>query len=234
MPSVNLDPRQLVQAARAGEFESRASLLKDSLYALERRVGHLFFRAAPPASHGLRMLNLGCGSLRYPDWCNADDYAFKRSLREKSFRPDWRLDVTQAWKCRSDFWDGVFCQHVIEHLRYSQAAFALGECLRTMKPGAWLRLSVPSLSRYVAFYEGRLADPAFARFPHKALAMSFLAQMHHHKSTWDAGLMIDILLGLGFARAREVAFMEGSDPRLIRDQPEKSWESVYVEAQKPA
>jgi predicted SAM-dependent methyltransferase len=220
-------------AMRNKEFETSPSILRDVFYGLERSIGNLFFKRSPSKGESPRLLNLGCGPLIYAGWCNADDFAFKRSLREKSFRPEWRLDITKPWKCENNFWDGIFSQHVIEHVRYSQATFVMEECFRTLKPGAWIRMSVPSVSKYVDFYNDMAVQPEFMRFPHKALALSFMTQMHFHKSTWDAGLMTAVLSEIGFVNVREVNFGEGSDRNIIQDQSDKAWESLYIEAQKP-
>jgi predicted SAM-dependent methyltransferase len=218
----------------AGAHEHAGHALKSLYYALERRVGHLLLRRAPPRAGDERLLNLGCGPLKYQGWINADEYALKRLLRQRDFRPDWRLDVSRPWKCPDDFWDGIFTQHVIEHLSYSAAARALRECFRTLKPGAWIRVSVPNLRAYVDYYEGRGPAPCGFEPPARVLALSYLSQMHGHASLWDAELLKAMLDGLGFVACRETGFGQGSDPRLVKDQPEKQAESLYVEARKPA
>jgi predicted SAM-dependent methyltransferase len=165
---------------------------------------------------------------------NADDYAPKRRLRESKFKPNWTLDITRPWRCANDYWDGIFTEHVIEHVTYAEAIAVFSECFRTLKPGAWIRISVPSLSKYVAYYRGEIDDDHFHPFPERALALSFLTQMHIHKSTWDADLMTKVLRELGFEKAAEVTFRDGSDSRLIMDDPDKAIESLYIEARKPA
>jgi predicted SAM-dependent methyltransferase len=165
---------------------------------------------------------------------NADDYAPKRRLRERTFRPNWALDITQPWRCADEYWDGIFTEHVIEHVTYAEAVAVFRECFRTLKPGAWIRISVPNLSKYVAYYRGEIGDEQFHPFPKKALALSFLTQMHLHKSTWDAELMVKVLTEIGFVNASEVSFRKGSDRRLVMDDPAKAIESLYIEAQKPS
>ena len=223
----------IIDRLRNGEFEVKISLVKQIFYSLESSLGNLLFKRYPPQGQLPRLLNLGCGPVTYEGWVNADEYAFKRSLREKRFQPDWRLDITSPWKCENDYWDGIFTQHVLEHVTYSEVVFVLEECFRTLKPGCWIRISVPGLRRYVDFYAGRNADSFFTQFPHKALAISFLTQMHFHKSAWDGELMTTLLAEIGFRNAREVNFGEGMDKKLIKDQDVKAEESLYVEAQKP-
>jgi predicted SAM-dependent methyltransferase len=223
----------LTERLSAGEFEFNLSLGQSAYYWLERTVGDTFFRKAPPDLGETNLLNLGCGPHIFEGWVNADDYAFKRGMREQAFRPNWRLDITRPWNCPADHWDGVFTEHVLEHVSYSEAIATLRECLRTMKSGAWVRISVPDVKTYVDYYEGRLAKPEFAPIPHPAVGISFLTQMHLHRSTWDADLMTRVLTEIGFAEARAASFGVGSDPRLVRDDPDKAHESLYVEARKP-
>jgi predicted SAM-dependent methyltransferase len=223
----------LTERLGAGEFEFGLSVAQATFYRLERALGDAFFRRPPPPVAEPCFLNLGCGPHIFEGWVNADDYAFKRGLREQAFRPNWRLDITRPWNCPADHWDGVFTEHVLEHVSYSEAIFVMRECLRTLKPGAWLRISVPDVRTYVELYEGRLSRPEFAPIPHPAVGISFLTQMHMHRSAWDADLMTRVLTEIGFADARSASFGQGADPRLVRDDADKVHESLYVEARKP-
>jgi predicted SAM-dependent methyltransferase len=216
-----------------GRFEFSVPLAKEFYYRLEREIGHRFFRKPPPDRPSPRLLNLGSGDVPYSGWVNADEYAFKRAFRERGFRPEWRLDLSRPWLCPDDHWDGIFTQHVLEHVPYSAALAALRECRRTLKRGAWIRISVPDLRKYVDFYAGRLEHEHFEPLKPRAIAISFLTQMHLHKSTWDGELMCAVLEELGFTNVAEVPFGRGSDPRLVKDQDAKAAESLYVEARKP-
>jgi predicted SAM-dependent methyltransferase len=223
----------LIQRLSNREFEFGLSPAQLVYYWLEREACHRLMRRPPPDLAGPRLLNLGCGPHIYEGWVNADDYAFKRRLRESAFRPNWRLDITRPWRCRDGFFDGLFSEHVIEHVSYSEAVHVFREAFRTLKPGSWIRISVPDLAKYVRFYQGEPQAPGFEDFPERALGVSFLTQMHMHRSAWDAALMTRVLAEIGFTDTSEVAFGEGSDPRLIRDDPDKVHESLYVEARRP-
>jgi predicted SAM-dependent methyltransferase len=216
------------------EFEFNLSFPQLLYYTFERRISHRFLRRYPPRGVADNLLNLGCGPHIYEGWVNADDYAPKRRLREPNFKPNWSLDITRPWRCADDHWDGIFTQHVLEHLTYAEVVGVLKECLRTLKPGSWIRISVPDLAKYVAYYRGELSNEQFISFPHRAIALSFLTQMHLHRSVWDSDLMMKVLTELGFKEASAVSFGRGSDHRLIKDDPDKAPESLYVEARKPA
>jgi predicted SAM-dependent methyltransferase len=215
------------------EYEFGLSVPQRVYYAVERHVARALLRRYPPPSLTPNLLNLGCGPHIYPGWVNADDYAPKRWLRERGFKPNWMLDITRQWRCRDNYWDGIFTQHVIEHVSYSEAVAVFKECYRTLKPGAWIRVCVPDLATYVRYYRKEINDDQFFSLPHRTLALSFLTQMHMHRSVWDAELMVEVLSELGFHDAAAVSFGQGADSRLIKDDPEKVVESLYVEARKP-
>ena len=216
------------------KFEHKINWLKLIYYQVERTLGNIFFKKKPKIlMENVNLLNLGCGPLIYEGWCNADDFAFKRSLREKGFRPEWRLDLTKEWNCNSDLWDGVFSQHVLEHLTYSEAIHVLRECLRTMKTGAHIRISVPSLDKYINFYNGNIVSPEYVdNFPNRAVAISFISQMHSHKSLWNSELLRQVMTEVGFIDVKERTYLKGGDPRILKDQDVKDWESLYVEGRK--
>lgn len=96
-----------------------------------------------------------------------------------------------------------------------------------------MRISVPDLAKYIRYYHGEPMECRFQEFPLRALGLSFLTQMHMHKSVWDARLLVQVLTELRFTDVREVAFGECTDLRIIRDDPDKSHESLYVEARRP-
>jgi hypothetical protein len=92
---------------------------------------------------------------------------------------------------------------------------------------------VPSLDKYIGYVNGELWCEEFNRFPTAAVAISYLTQMHYHKSTWDNKTMVACLTDVGFVNVKAVNFGVGADIDLIKDQGGKAWESLYVEAQKP-
>jgi hypothetical protein len=189
--------------------------------------------ASPAPRSGPRLLHLGCGDVHFDNWINADLPRFP-FFRPSGFRkPDWSLDVQRRWACQDNFWHGVFTEHMLEHLDYAQARFALSQCLRTMAEGATIRIVVPDLKKYVAFYNGQAAHQQFAEFSCGAVAISNIAQNFGHKSLWDGFLLTASLKEIGFADAREMSFGEGRDPRIIKDRADRQWESLYVEAIKP-
>jgi predicted SAM-dependent methyltransferase len=176
----------------------------------------------PPQMQGLQLLNVGCGALRYPGWINADYVGAVRIIRSPENRPNWLLDATKRWNCPDHYFDGIFCQHVIEHFYYPDVITVLAECRRTLKKGCWLRVSVPSIERFLQY--------ELQGFETVAESVSFLAQHSQHISVWSASLLIQILQELGFTEINEVEYLRGSDERLLMDGESKRHNSLFVEA----
>jgi len=195
---------------------------------LDFEIAKHVMRRVPPLTKcdPARLLNLGCGDRPIAGWVNAD-------LPKLSFQaqPNWMLDATCSWKCPADTFGGVFTEHTLEHVSYESADFALRECYRTMKNGAWIRIVTPDIRKYVALYSNP-GNGQFSQFSSPAQAISNTTQNYGHRSVWDAPLFIDMLSRIGFRNALEVSFGEGVDRRLIQDSPDRQWESLYVEAQK--
>lgn len=207
---------------------------------LQDWVVNRVYRRRPPAHS--RLLNLGCGDCLYPGWVNADRFRTGYWLTKlgglvssRLHLPDWVLDAAEPWRCPDDHWDGIYTEHMLEHLSYRDAVAVLREMLRTLRPGAWARIILPDLGRFIDFYNGDRGGRDFTeRFAFGAEAISFLTQNFGHISTWDGALLEAVLREVGFANVRIAAYGEGTDARLLRDSPDRRWESVYVEAQKPS
>jgi SAM-dependent methyltransferase len=208
-----------------------SSLWSHVRFELRSWIGRQLFGRPPPAlGTGDRLLNLGCGPTLFEGWVNADFFRFRVWRLPTSF---WAVDLRYALNCPSGYWDGVYCEHTIEHLRPSQAHALFKEVFRTLKPGAWFRVSVPDLARYVRYYQGEPMDEAFGRWPLRAAAIRSVSQGWVHASVWDRELLIAALTFIGFEPVRAVDYRMGEDPRLLKDLPKRRWESLYIEARKP-
>ncbi len=229
---------------------------KRVVFELQNAFGHVVFRRPPPRIPGatLNLLNLGCGESRVQGWVNADMYRFHNVVWHRQLLPDWMLDARKSWKCPSAYWDGIYSEHMLEHLTYSDDFSTLKECFRTLKPGAWIRLVLPDLRKSVAQYTGMppsgvagrpgstagvvpdtiVINGEVKKIRYRAFAISNLAQNYGHISLWDFELLAAVLEDIGFRNVKEVDFRQGTNPTLIKDSTARRSESFYVEAQKPA
>jgi predicted SAM-dependent methyltransferase len=85
----------------------------------------------------VRKLHLGCGKNILDGWLNTD-LKFRRN--RVSF-----LDVSKAFPFQNECIDFVFCEHVLEHLTFSQTMNLLRECHRVLRPQGLVRIATPSI-----------------------------------------------------------------------------------------
>ena len=208
---------------------SLRGLLKFELISL---YGRLLLNKGPTLINDKNLLNLGCGRNKFEGWVNADFYFGIKFWKKYKNRPDWTLDLRYPLNCNANVWDGVFSEHTLEHLYPNQALSLLKELYRTMRKGAWLRISTPDLAKYVDFYCDKKVNEAFKRWPTGCEAIRSLTQNWIHLSVWDSRLLSRFLREAGFMNVQEVRFREGTDYKLLKDSEDRRWESLYIEAQK--
>ncbi|GIW62633.1 MAG: hypothetical protein KatS3mg090_0459 [Patescibacteria group bacterium] len=82
-------------------------------------------------------LNLGCGNDYRKGWVNVD--------ADRSVKADLYFDLTDVFPFKSESFDYILAQDVLEHLTYKQAKAFLSECYRVLKPECILKIRVPNL-----------------------------------------------------------------------------------------
>jgi predicted SAM-dependent methyltransferase len=191
-------------------------------YELAGLLGRLFFSRQPPKKS--RLLHLGCGDTYLDNFVNAD-YFYLRWIPfiHQNSKYDWLLDFRRPFKCPDDYWEGIFTEHTIEHLHYSDCLKLFKELYRTMKKGSWLRICLPGL-------EESLAEQQTGQS--KAEVIYNLTQNYGHVSVWDAQMMFAVLKDAGFTTMQQVGYMQGNDKQLLRDSLGRKNGSLYVEVQK--
>lgn len=195
--------------------------------------GILFYFKKPKIKKDAKnLLNLCCGKNKFEGWVNADFLKNLKFWHQSNQQIDWMLDLRLPLNCDDNIWDGVFSEHTLEHLYPIQVLSLLEELNRTMKPGAWLRIAVPDLKKYVNYYCGKDVDEKFDAWSTGCEAIRSLTQDYIHLSVWDSQLLGSFLQESRFVNIKEVSFMEGSDELLLKDSRERKWESLYIEAQK--
>ncbi|CAM2060583.1 Methyltransferase domain-containing protein [Desulfovibrionales bacterium] len=200
-------------------------------FEIKSRLGRLLWRRPPPlTTTGPNLLNLGCGDRFVEGWINADFFCGFRFWRSNQ-RPDWMWDFRFPLPCPDAVFDGIFSEHVIEHLYPHHVLALLNELRRVLKPHSWLRITVPDLSKYVAFYISRNAH--FGEWTSGCEAIRALTQDWGHVSVWDISLLRRYLTAAGFTKIVERSFQEGDNPRLLLDDPKRVEETMYCEALKP-
>jgi predicted SAM-dependent methyltransferase len=210
-------------------------------------------------------INLGSGTNVLEGWINIDNswniYLSKlpaikklcyklRLISEDTFQANWRgknvkrHDVSKGLPFKSESVDVIYCSHLLEHLRYSQAKKVCKETYRVLKKCGVFRAVVPDLKLYTRKYvEG---DRDFFGDSKKPIADLFLESLcmeglcersliekilySLHKYMYDAESLTFLLRSAGFNHMRVRSFREGLCPDLERIENRKM--SIYIEALK--
>ena len=192
-------------------------------FIIRNLIGFLISRK-PINNNVNKYLNIGCGAVYIENWTNADFYRFRK------IKLDWMLDIGKKWKCEDNFWDGIFSEHTLEHLTYEACITCFKECLRTLKTGGILRLSIPNIDIYIDHLSGKYQHQEFDQFVTNAESISYVTQNFGHKSTWNPKLLISLLEEIGFSEVKQMEIYKSNNKDLCIEQEYKEWETMYIEA----
>lgn len=192
-----------------------------SLLRMDRFPGHRL-------SGGPVLVQLGAGQDMHPDFVNSDFFRIPLLMRRP--KPDWSMDITRPLRCPDHCVDGIFTQHTLEHITPRQVLALLRECVRVLKPGAFMRVVVPDAERYAMAVAGLARVPDHGRsYALPIEALRAVAQDFGHRSLWSPELMKRYMVKAGFRDARIESFGRGRDRRLLLDSEIRRDESLFVE-----
>ena len=165
-----------------------AGMLKFELISLYGR--HFSSFRKPHLQQNLNYLNLGCG-INFQETMggghniiNADFFSHLKPFKTYTTpKPQWQLDLRYPLLCPDNAFDGVFSEHVLEHLYIDEALLLLKEIFRILKPGGTLRLSVPDLDFRVKEYLADKQDVNKKNLANEHIRK--LTQEWLHLSVWD-------------------------------------------------
>lgn len=176
----------------------------------------------------MRHLHLGCGTHKLPaPWENHDQ----------------DVDIRQRLPVDDGGARFIFCEHVIEHVPFSDGIRFLGECHRVLAPGGVLRLSFPDMTRLkthtpatqlYAQYLQQITGRCISTIEEVWLSM---ATDWGHCSVWTADTATRLLAGIGFSvvvspyGSSRYAELDGVDGRHLSEGLELAQaETTVVEA----
>lgn len=136
----------------------------------------------------MRFIQFGCGSHKLPDpWENYDQ----------------NVDIRQRLPMGDGDAKFIFCEHVIEHVPFSDGIRFLAECHRVLAPGGVLRLSFPDVTRLTAsdvkVYAPYLQKITRRRVDSIEQVWLSVATDWGHCSVWTADMATRLLGGVGFS-----------------------------------
>ena len=225
---------------RSGILYSKALLLPDRLRPSNSRLISEYV-----TSGGLKKLHLGSGPNALPGWLNTDLH----SSRAVAY-----LDLTETFPLKSDIFDYVFTEHVIEHIGYSQGVEMLREAHRVLKPGGKIRVVTPDFAFLIALHSGDKSSihKAYISWANEQFLGGCAppyAEMHvinnfvrdwGHQFIYDEPSLTGALHAAGFAHAKRYGINE-SDDSIFRGLENETrmphgflrLESIVLEAIKP-
>lgn len=198
---------------------------------LRARLRHPGRAQLAPASP---RLHVGCGNRRVGGWLNVDVIGSEHDV-----------DLARPLPWRSDSFDALVSQHVIEHLElFSELMPLLRDFRRVLRPGATIWLSCPDMEKVCrAYAEGglqRLLDDRMSRddyslqgAPVSQLVNDLFHQYGEHKNLYDFELLSWALAEAGFREVRQIveADLREAFPEFPRRDDDE--QTLYVTAVAP-
>ena len=176
-------------------------------------------------------LNLGSGprGLKDPHWVNVDGFP--------DTNVQYLLDFGKPLPFYNASFDGVFCEHVMEHFTREDGERIAREVHRILRPGGCFRIVVPdgelALRRYFEAPEELVERRGKGEGTPMEIVNLYFRQRYEHQFAYDWSTMEKMLLSAGFGVVNRTAF--GKSDRctpVVLDDPKYEWESLYVEAVK--
>jgi len=173
-------------------------------------------------------LNLGAGprGIVGDHWLNVDGFKYPNV--------HFLIDLSRPLPFPDSAFDGVFCEHVLEHFSLGQGEILLREVRRVLCSGGCLRIVVPdaelALRRYLDMPAELVAKRCTAGETAMEVINSLFRQRYEHQFMYDWPTMEKVLQKAGFTRIRHVRFSEPANNATVLDDPRYERESLYVEA----
>ena len=177
-------------------------------------------------------LHLGCGTKYLPHFVNIDANPLQKI--------DLWLDVRCGLPFATGSVESIYSTHMVEHFYPDELGKLLLECARALKPGAGLRLVVPSLRNAILAYQQNRSEWFYDSFPRHFDSVggrfsNFVFCDGQHRTAFDFSYLDEVLRKAGFHEVEECG--EGKSriygPEVPAFEPRDTAElphSLYVEA----
>jgi len=154
---------------------------------LVRRICHRFLPQFQSCKH---VLDLGCGRGTFLEllkekgiYATGVDNAQEAvdACRAKGLLTVVKDDILSFLSDKVDAYDGIFCSHVIEHLKYEDGLRLLQLCYRALRAGGTLVAVTPNCSDLQVLGEIFWLDPTHVRFYPQALLERMAALLGYER-----------------------------------------------------
>lgn len=149
----------------------------------------------------------------------------------------FECDICRPLPFEDESFDGVFCEHLLEHFSEETGLAVAREVLRILRRGGCLRVVVPDaellMRRYFEAPTELVARRGNGGDTPMEIVNLYFRQRYEHQFLYDWPTMEAMLSRAGFQGVSRVSFGQTrACPDLSLDDPTYEWESLYVEAQK--
>jgi predicted SAM-dependent methyltransferase len=173
-------------------------------------------------------LNLGSGPRGIDDahWVNVDGF--------RDTNVHFLLDLGRALPFPDESFDGVFCEHVLEHFSVEDGERLAREICRVLRPGGCLRVVVPDAELLLRMYCETPRELPARRGEGNQTPMevinTYFRQRYEHQFLYDWATLRQVLSRAGFSGISRSAFGQSLRQAIALDDRKYEWESLYVEA----
>jgi predicted SAM-dependent methyltransferase len=234
MANSNYNPNYLFESYKNYENNNILPMLKFNILQELGQFKNKFFKQKSKYQNK-EYLHLGCGPNIFCNWVNLDAHTKKSILsltQDEIFRHDLRKRLPFSNNC----FTGIYTEHCLEHLNPKESFDVLSECFRVLKNGGTLRVIVPDAEKYAKYYLAKITKSDTTHFGEfngwklGAEALRGLTCYLGHYTLYDTELLVKYLEFIGFSEVKTSKCGESADLNLMRDMPEREWNSLYVEA----
>lgn len=186
------------------------------------RIYENIIQQQPPAGK-TRFLNFGCGNRFQEAIVNSDLFAPHRFVKRKR-RPDLFWSGTSRLKHFEDYFDGIVCEHVIEHILPCSVACLFSNFFQVLRPGGDLAVTFPDVRRV-------LENRGCQGYESSTVALNSLIYRHGHRFMYDIDIVSSMLINAGFKEVKAGALADMPNKALL--DPGREMETSYIWARRP-
>lgn len=176
-----------------------------------------------PQSGKRKLLNFGCGNRFRDTVVNSDLFAPHRFVKRKR-RPNLFWSGTNRLKRFEGYFEGIVCEHVIEHILPDNVACLFSNFFLVLRPGGDLVVTFPDVRRV-------LANRGCQGYESSTVALNSLIYRHGHRFMYDIDIVSGMLLNAGFKDIKTGALADMPNKALL--DPGRDIETSYISARRP-
>lgn len=187
-------------------------------YWLTYGIEHLFSPKPPVGKKNSPVLNFGCGNNYNSAAVNSDLFSPHRFIKRKKCPDIYWTGVSEISGLKGYF-DGIVCEHVIEHLWPDDLVAIFRNFQLILQEGSCAVISFP-------YVPNVMENPELQGYESPIVGLNSVIYRHGHQFMYDTSLVMSLLVKAGFNGVREATFEELPLTEYLDEDRHK--ESAYV------